>query len=407
MICLSPNGETSFDLADRTLRTILVGTAKGVARLERAGNGDAWRVAGVALPAEQVGAIVCGSGGRVFAGTRRGVFRSRDGGLSWEPVVRGLTNPKVFSLAIARTPAGDVLYAGTDPVSLFTSVDDGDHWRELSAIAHMPGSEKWTFPAPPHLPHTKALTIDRSQPTTLYAAIEQGALLKSVDAGASWTEMHGYERDDDKVERDIHRFAWAPWNAALFFLATGTGLSRSTDGGRSWEQSASLKQAIAYPDVMEVSLRADKTVFVGGAHYNPRDWFSTGAAGGTVYRSRDEGRTWEAANQGLALDPRANVEAMTLAAHWGGVSVFIGTTDGEVFATEDLGESWSRIATGLAPITKHGHASLLKVVSSVPRRLRPPFAAFAATMNATTQRIALALRTRRMRSMDTRHNDHP
>ena len=396
VICLSPNGQTLFELADASPRTLLVGTTRGVVKLERAGEGDAWRLAGTGIPDEQVSALVCAAGG-VFAGTRRGVFRSRDEGRTWGPVLDGLANRKIFSLAVANADTGDVLYAGTDPASLFASSDDGDHWHELPAMARVPGADAWTFPAPPHVAHTKALTIDRARPTTVFAAIEQGALLKSFDGGASWTEIHGYERADDEVDRDIHRIVIAPWNPELLFLATGMGWTRSSDGGRSWTQSAPLKRVISYPDVMEASPRSDRTLFVAGARYNPRDWFSTGCAKGTIYRSHDDGENWELIDRGLALEPRANIEGLTLAAHELGVSVFIGTTDGEVYATDTFGDSWTRIAAGLAPIAKHGHASLLRVVSSVPSTLRPPFAAVAAAMNAITQRAARAIGALRTR----------
>lgn len=111
-----------------------------------------------------------------------------------------------------------------------------------------------------------------------------------------------------------------------------------------------------------------------------------------LYRSRDDGETWERADAGLPRDTRANIEALTLAAHAGGVSAFIGTTDGEVFAREDLCGSWTRIATGLPPISKRGHDGLLKVVSSVLGWFRPVFAASAAVMNGLTSRVSRVVR---------------
>jgi photosystem II stability/assembly factor-like uncharacterized protein len=337
-------------------------------------------------------------GRRVLAGTHQdGVFLSRDDGRTWEPSANGFSHRQVYSLAIAREPAGDVLYAGTEPVSLYRSVDGGDRWQELPAIARVPGAEKWTFPPPPHEAHTKALTVDRARPTTLYAAIEQGALLKSADGGASWTEIEGYARTDDQVYRDMHRLLQAPWDHALLFLATGDGFSRSTDGGKSWEQSAALKRHIGYPDVMVVSPRDDQTLFVAGAKGSPAAWFQTGTAEGTLYRSRDGGQTWEPANAGLPRDARANLEAMTLVAHPGGLSLFVGNTDGEYFTSDDLGDSWSTIATGLAPVSKAGHHAMLRTFSSMPARLRPAFAFTAAAVLGVTARVAAARRAARMK----------
>jgi photosystem II stability/assembly factor-like uncharacterized protein len=348
------------------------------------------------LAGKHVSALAAMADGRVLAGTHAdGLFRSRDDGRTWEPSTNGFSHQQVYSLAIAREPAGEVLYTGTEPVSLYRSTDGGDRWQELPAIARVPGAETWTFPPPPHEAHTKALTVDRARPTTLYAAIEQGALLKSADAGASWTEIEGFARGDDQVYRDVHRLLQAPWDRELLFLATGDGFSRSTDGGRTWEQSAALKRHIGYPDAMVVSPREDRTLLVAGARGNPGDWFQTGAAEGTLYRSRDGGQTWEPANAGLPQGARSNLEAMTLVAHPGGLSLFVGSTDGDYFASDDLGDSWSTIATGIAPVSKAGHHAMLRMFSSMPARLRPAFAFTSAAVLGVTSRVAAARRAAR------------
>ena len=58
---------------------------------------------------------------------------------------------------------------------------------------------------------------------------------------------------------------------------------------------------------------------------------------------------------GLPLETRANVEAMTMNEYPGGFALFAGTTDGEVFFSEDQGEHWATIARDLAPVSKSGH----------------------------------------------------
>jgi hypothetical protein len=52
---------------------------------------------------------------------------------------------------------------------------------------------------------------------------------------------------------------------------------------------------------------------------------------------------------------RANIEAMSVHVEPDGFSLVIGTTDGDVFTSEDEAESWTQIARGLAPISKLGH----------------------------------------------------
>ena len=57
---------------------------------------------------------------------------------------------------------------------------------------------------------------------------------------------------------------------------------------------------------------------------------------------------------------RHNIEAMTVAGYPGGFDLFIGDTGGNVYCSENEAESWSLIASGLAPISKGGHYRALQ-----------------------------------------------
>lgn len=61
----------------------------------------------------------------------------------------------------------------------------------------------------------------------------------------------------------------------------------------------------------------------------------------------------------LTLGPSAGlagaIEAMTLEDSGAGFSLYVGTTAGDVYSSEDGGASWDLIASGLPPIAKYGH----------------------------------------------------
>jgi photosystem II stability/assembly factor-like uncharacterized protein len=84
-------------------------------------------------------------------------------------------------------------------------------------------------------------------------------------------------------------------------------------------------------------------------------WRQTHRADARVSVSRDGGRTWDVVTRGISDRLAGNIEAMSLEDWGASFSVFVGTTEGEVYASEDGGESWSRIASGLPAITKWGH----------------------------------------------------
>ncbi|HXQ54193.1 MAG TPA: hypothetical protein VN802_24065 [Stellaceae bacterium] len=360
LACLSPNGMNRFDGKSAPSR-LLVATSKGVSVLERSAPGAEWRPAGTTLTETHATTLttVPGQAG-VFAGTHGdGVFYSADGGAHWEQRNNGLAIKDVYSIAANARDGGITLYAGTQPASLFRSRDLGKSWEEMPSIRQVPGTEFWTFPAPPRIAHTKMIVVDPRNPDWIYAAIEQGALLKTRDGGRTWRELDSYSRPDDRAYRDIHQVMLVPSRPETVFMTTGVGLYRSDDGGEKWERLTGEEFRIAYPDHMMLS-PDERTLFMSGAKFHPGFWMSTHVADTAIARSRDLGKTWDTVPRGFDVPPRANIEALTMAVHPGGYALFVGDTEGLVHSSEDGGDSWVRIADAVGPVTKGNHADALR-----------------------------------------------
>jgi photosystem II stability/assembly factor-like uncharacterized protein len=357
--CLSPNGMNRFDL-DAAPTRLLVATADGLVALERAAPGAAWRVGATVLAGQHVSTLTgLPHGPGVLAGTHGdGIYYSADGTTGWERRNDGVTHPDIYTLAAVERAGRTTLYAGTQPAALFRSEDLGRSWQELPALLRVPGTESWTFPAPPRIAHTKMLAIDLRNPDTIYAAIEQGALLKTSDGGKSWRELDDYSRADDRAYKDIHQVLLRPSNPAHMLMTTGVGLYTSSDAGEHWERLTGPEFRLAYPDHLMLS-PDERVLFLSGGATDPGVWRKSHDAGTTIVRSRDFGRTWDLAQRGAKITPHSNIEAMTLVAYPGGYSLFLGNTEGEVYASEDGGETWAEIAGTLAPVSKGDHHLLL------------------------------------------------
>ncbi len=191
----------------------------------------------------------------------------------------------------------------------------------------MPGTEFWTFPEPPRSAHTKMVTFDPRNTQRIYAAIEQGALLKTEDGGQSWRELADYSKPDDGAYRDIHNVMLLPSDPQTVFMATGVGLYKSGDGGERWERLTDEDFRLAYPD--HICLSPDERIlFMSGARLHPGHWMSGHIADTTIVRSRDGGNSWDTEPQGFAVAPRANIEALTMACWPGGYALFaVGDTE--------------------------------------------------------------------------------
>src|SRR3982074_1452310 len=87
------------------------------------------------------------------------------------------------------------------------------------------------------------------------------------------------------------------------------------------------------------SWRGGKKSRGGGAKTEPGEWRRTHVAESGVVRSRDGGHDWTLC-RGLDIAPSANIEAMTVAAYPGGYTLFVGDTEGMVYASDDGGDNW-------------------------------------------------------------------
>ncbi|MGE3248157.1 MAG: WD40/YVTN/BNR-like repeat-containing protein [Beijerinckiaceae bacterium] len=296
-----------------------------------------------------------GDQGAVFAGAHSGgLYRSADEGRIWASVADELKDRHIFSLDFCNYKSGSVLYAGTEPVSLLRSEDNGLSWQELPAIGKVPGNDKWTFPPPPHLAHTKCFLFEPEDPDTIYAGVEQGALLKSNDSGESWRELDSFYSRDHVWYKDIHRIVRDPIAFDRLYLVTGMGLFVSSDRGETWEHLTGIDDSIGYPDQL-IFLEGGKSMLMSGAHRDPSSWRRSHQAHGTVLRSEDGGRSWVHSDNGLPKQGRANIEAFNAARFPGGMLLLCANTDGEVYASSDQATSWRKIADGLPPISKVGH----------------------------------------------------
>src|SRR5207253_2282787 len=233
----------------------------------------------------------------------------------------------------------------SEPAHLFYSDDLGRGWQELPALRSVDTS-RWSFPAPPGVAHTKHINFHPLDPQTLFIGVEQGGLLKSTDAGKTFQVIPG-------MDDDVHRTVINPQNPDRIYITTGIGMYVSGDGGKTWEQWTDLHHEIGgYPDLLVLHPRRPELMFVASAEKGPGSWRKSHFAGSRVSRSTDGGRTWQILRAGLPDRLRPAFEAMCLE-DWGdSFSLFAATATGEVWCSDDGGDHWREVVTGLAPISK-------------------------------------------------------
>ena len=110
-IALSHGGPTIYETGEQSQR-VLVGTARGITTIERSGAG--WRVAADALTDKHIGAILIEPrSGAIFAGGYGdgSLSVSFDGGETWQPRDKGLTEHDIYSLEAIEVDGGVRIYS--------------------------------------------------------------------------------------------------------------------------------------------------------------------------------------------------------------------------------------------------------------------------------------------------------
>jgi photosystem II stability/assembly factor-like uncharacterized protein len=356
---ISPGGNNNFRL-ESFPQQVLVGTCEGIFLLENGRVPTDWSVSRCLLSECHVHAILIEpSSGMLFSGNQKGgIFASSDLGEHWVKRDRGLTPDDVYTLNCAMTAEGPLVYAGTEPPHLFVSDDLGETWSDLEALHSVPSAPEWHYPQPPNIGHVKQIVVDPENCGTLYACIEQGALLRSRDGGVSWEELHGFYED-------VHRLVICSSNTRKMYLACGDGLYGSEDGGEKWERLTTRAYRVGYPDGLVVHPENDQLIFISGAATIPPTWAKNGTANASIGRSRDGGRSWEFLDAGFRPSFNGNIEALTMVTLKNSYCLFAATSGGEILFSEDEGNTWTHIVVGLPPIAKRKHHLYLKTVRTV------------------------------------------
>ncbi|MCC7264760.1 MAG: choice-of-anchor D domain-containing protein [Candidatus Latescibacteria bacterium] len=244
---------------------------------------------------------------RLYAAGSDGLYRSPDGGQTWENVRGPLLGRSVLCLAVDPED-GDRLYAGAN-AGLYLSEDAGSSWAKASqpaagvlCLAAGPGGRVWA------------------------GTFGQG-VYRSPDSGRTWEVSTG-----TMAEAIVFAVAPAPEDADLVYAGTSAGLFLSRDGGRTWTPGGSALQAL--------SVRAITPLPGAGR-------LLAGTFGEGVFRSEDGGQTWTAINSGLA-----DLAVRSLSAETGSERVFYAATANQgFFRTGDGGQVWRALNTGLPSLT--------------------------------------------------------
>ena len=259
----------------------------------------------------------------IYAGTQNGPYRSTDRGDHWERLDYPDLAPPVWTF-LFRPRDPNVMYLGTAPGELYRSRNAGDSWQKLN-FPRGASEISMAFPT-----RVIGLTADPNFPDEMYAALEVAGVMRSLDGGDTWDEITGTLAPSEDT-LDLHGVQCTAASPRTVFITTRVGPFIGPDRGSEW-------LPINFGQFSEITYTRD----LYAAPHDPNLLYvSIGAAArsrqGALYRSRDLFKTFERVGppenanstmMAVRLDPRAPDR------------VFCAARDGQVFGTQDNGQTW-------------------------------------------------------------------
>jgi len=349
-------------MSDRV--AVLVGTRKGLFVLDGDADRQDWRVRGPmcdgwpihdAIVDPKSGALYAAGGSNWYGPA---VWRSDDMGETWSHSSEGLTygddGPKVTT--VWNVTAGpDALYAGVEEAGLFRSGDGGATWEHVAGLTNHPSRPEW-------VPGNGGLILHSIVPhptdtDRLWVGISAVGAFETGDGGTSWATRNKGVRADFNPEniypdfgQCVHKLVMAADGGELLYQQNHCGVYRSADGGQQWQEiTKGLPTQFGFP--MAAHPRDPQTVWTIPMT-EPEDGRVMIDGQAAVWRTNDGGSTWQRSGEGL---PQEHAflgvlrEAMAVD-RLDPVGVYFGTSTGQVYGSRDEGVTWTLIADNLPSI---------------------------------------------------------
>ena len=379
---------------------ILVGSRKGTFIAEKAGGRWLPRLAGHAGMGVNFVARDPESG-TLWAALGHGhwgakLSRSTDGGASWsdatqikypegarhlvppapsedddpqappkKAILKDATLLKLWVIAFG--PKGRI-YVGTIPGGLFVSSNGGESfelnlplWNHESRGGNLFGGDgsattHW-FGTPAaegeFAPGIHSIVIDPRNPERVLVAISTAGVLETSDGGKTWRSRNkglvmDYQPDPEaEWGHDPHAVELCPGAPDHVWMQNHCGVFYSADGAATWRKVSRPDNGVHFGFPVAADAKDGKTAWVVPGVSDMQRMAIAGKL--FVARTEDGGETWKELRKGLPQDNAYDV-VYRHALGISGDKLAFGSTTGNLYVSEDRGESWTAIANNLPPI---------------------------------------------------------
>jgi photosystem II stability/assembly factor-like uncharacterized protein len=245
----------------------------------------------------------------LYVGTENaGIYKSINGGMSWQPMHNGLGRAWIHTLVIDHEDPR-ILYAGVSLGGVYKTMDGGENWMAVNEGIDF---HKWEW--------VSIVTLDRQESQHLYYTPCEG-IYESLDGGETWAEIQISPCPPQIVGLVVH-----PIDGKTLFAASWPGegceggIYKSIDAGRTWVLTSPELESIPFVGALEIDSQKGDFLYV--------------VEDSSLYGSSDSGENW-------SLLPHTCSRAPTIDPHEPAVAY---CANDNLIKTTDGGQTWQPLA---------------------------------------------------------------
>ena len=242
-----------------------------------------------------------------------------------------------------------------DPLTIFAGAASGGVWKSKD------GGLTWDPVFDDHIQSIGAIRVDPRDPQTVWVgtgeswvrnSVSVGAgVFKSTDGGDSW-EFVGLG-DSERIARividpDETNTVYVCATGQLWSANEERGVYKTTDGGENWERVLWVDENTGCSDIA-IDPQAPNILYAGMWQFRRYpDFFESGGPGSALYKSTDGGKSWSELTSGLPEGDKGRIAVAVAPSRPSRVYAVVEAEETALYKSDDLGESWEEMNNSLA-----------------------------------------------------------